>query len=45
MFLLAISVYGEQFSINKAVTFIFIWGALVVFSFDGIRNSRKKKNE
>lgn len=43
MFILAITVYGEQFSINKAVTFAFIWGALIVFSFDGMRNSRNNK--
>lgn len=43
MFILAVSLYGEVFTAEKAVTFGFIWAALVVFSFDGIRNSRKKK--
>lgn len=42
MFLLAVLVYGEAFTLDKAVTFGFIWSALVVFSFDGIRNGRKK---
>lgn len=43
MFLLAVAVYGEAFSLDKALTFVFIWGALVVFSFDGLRNSRRNK--
>ncbi|MBD1559640.1 EamA family transporter RarD [Vibrio sp. S9_S30] len=43
MFLLAVLVYGEAFTLDKAVTFGFIWSALVVFSFDGIRNGRKKR--
>ncbi|MEZ9710776.1 EamA family transporter RarD [Vibrio breoganii] len=43
MFILAITVYGEHFSINKAVTFLFIWAALVVFSFDGIKNARSNR--
>lgn len=42
MFLLAVLVYGEDFTADKAITFAFIWGALMVFSFDGIRYSRKK---
>ncbi|AXX61230.1 TPA: EamA family transporter RarD [Vibrio vulnificus] len=44
MFLLAVLIYGEAFTSDKALTFAFIWGALVVFSFDGLRyrrNSRK----
>ncbi|ELV8643778.1 EamA family transporter RarD [Vibrio vulnificus] len=44
MFLLAVLIYGEAFTTDKALTFAFIWGALVVFSFDGLRyrrNSRK----
>ncbi|WP_045623521.1 EamA family transporter RarD [Vibrio vulnificus] len=44
MFLLAVLIYGEAFTSDKALTFVFIWGALVVFSFDGLRyrrNSRK----
>ena len=43
MFLLAVLIYGETFTLAKAVTFAFIWGALVIFSFDGIRFSKKKK--
>ncbi|HAS8339899.1 EamA family transporter RarD [Vibrio vulnificus] len=44
MFLLAVLIYGEAFTSDKALTFAFIWEALVVFSFDGLRyrrNSRK----
>lgn len=42
MFLLAVLIYGEAFTADKALTFAFIWGALIVFSFDGLRYSRKK---
>ncbi|EPR4994929.1 EamA family transporter RarD [Vibrio navarrensis] len=40
MFLLAVLIYDEAFTSDKAITFAFIWGALVLFSFDGLRNSR-----
>ena len=43
MFLLAVLIYGEAFSTDKAITFAFIWAALVVFSFDGLRNNKKSK--
>ncbi len=43
MFLLAVLVYNEAFTTDKAVTFAFIWGALVVFSYDGLSNNRKRK--
>ena len=43
MFLLAVLIYGEPFTSDKAITFAFIWGALVVFSFDGLRNNRKSR--
>ncbi|WP_199437246.1 EamA family transporter RarD [Vibrio owensii] len=43
MFLLAVLIYGESFTSDKAITFAFIWGALVVFSFDGLRNNRKSR--
>jgi len=42
MFLLAVLIYGEAFTADKALTFAFIWGALIVFSFDGLRYSRRK---
>lgn len=43
MFLLAITVYGEQFTADKGYTFAFIWGALMLFSFDGIRGHRQNR--
>ncbi len=43
MFLLAVLIYGEPFTSDKAITFAFIWGALVVFSFDGLRKNRKSR--
>ena len=44
MFLLAVLIYGEAFTSDKAITFAFIWGALVIFSFDGLRNNKKNKH-
>ncbi|MBU2896608.1 EamA family transporter RarD [Vibrio hepatarius] len=41
MFMLAVLVYGEIFTTDKAITFAFIWGALVVFSFDGLTNNKR----
>ncbi|RJX68793.1 EamA family transporter RarD [Vibrio sinensis] len=43
MFTLAVLVYGEAFSPDKAITFGFIWAALVIFSFDGITTNRRSK--
>ncbi|MDN3608744.1 EamA family transporter RarD [Vibrio ostreicida] len=40
MFLLAVLVYDEAFTIDKAVTFACIWGALLIFSVDGFRASK-----
>ncbi|NAW62183.1 EamA family transporter RarD [Vibrio sp. V31_P5A7T61] len=40
MFLLAVLVYGEAFSADKAITFVFIWGALIAFSYDGLTYKR-----
>ncbi|MFA0087091.1 chloramphenical resistance permease RarD [Vibrio sp. 10N.286.49.C2] len=45
MFLLAVLVYGEAFAMDKALTFAFIWGALLVFSFDGLKNRTQKKSQ
>jgi chloramphenicol-sensitive protein RarD len=46
MFLLAIFVYEEPFSTDKAITFTFIWGALIVFSLDGLKfaSGNRKRN-
>lgn len=36
-FLLAIFIYNEDFNTDKLITFILIWLALVIFSFDSIK--------
>ncbi len=43
MFILAVVLYGENFTPDKAVTFAFIWCALILFSFDGLRNRKRKQ--
>ncbi|GLO62324.1 chloramphenicol resistance permease RarD [Vibrio sp. MACH09] len=45
MFLLAVLVYNEPFSSDKATTFTFIWSALVLFSFDGIRHAKNRRKQ
>jgi len=40
MFILAVSVYDEPFSLTDAVTFTFIWTALLIFSIDGFRQKK-----
>ncbi|XPV68954.1 MAG: EamA family transporter RarD [Halarcobacter sp.] len=39
-FLVAIFIYGENLNINKLITFIIIWIALAIFSFDIIKRRR-----
>lgn len=41
MFIIAVSLFDEAFSVPKMVTFGFIWTALVIYSLDSIRASRK----
>lgn len=43
MFLLAVLVYGEALTTDKVITFAFIWGALVIFSFDGLKASHRNR--
>ncbi|WP_261816282.1 EamA family transporter RarD [Vibrio gallicus] len=43
MFILAITLYGEQFSLNKASTFIFIWAALIVFTLESVKFSKDNR--
>ncbi|MYM61280.1 EamA family transporter RarD [Vibrio sp. OCN044] len=43
MFLLAVLVYGESFTIDKAITFAFIWSALVIFSYDGLKAKKHSR--
>lgn len=39
MFILAVSLYGEPFGVEKSITFGFIWTALAVFTLDIDRKS------
>jgi len=43
MLLLAVFLYDEPFAIQKAFTFALIWGALIVYTFDGARNNLKNR--
>lgn len=43
MFILGVVLYGEEINPATLTTFMFIWAALVVFSFDGIKTSRKNR--
>ena len=43
MFILGVVLYGEEINPATFTTFMFIWAALVVFSFDGLKASRKNK--
>ena len=45
MFLLAVIFYGEHMTPDKAVTFSFIWAALVLFIFDALWALRRAKTE
>ncbi|MGL5040791.1 MAG: EamA family transporter RarD [Aeromonas sp.] len=40
MFILAVTLYGEELAIDKQLTFACIWSALVLFTFDGLRQGR-----
>lgn len=42
MFLLAVFLYGEPLDNDRLITFGFVWSALVLFSFDSVRNYRRK---
>jgi chloramphenicol-sensitive protein RarD len=38
--LLAVFVYGEPFPVSRAVTFAFIWAALLIFTTEGLYHAR-----
>lgn len=42
MFVLAVFLYGEPLDEARLVTFAFVWTALLIFSFDSMRNYRKR---
>jgi chloramphenicol-sensitive protein RarD len=44
-FLLAVFLYGEHFGRAHVITFGCIWTALVIFTIDGVRRSRKPSAE
>lgn len=44
MFFMAVTFFGEAFSLDKATTFGFIWCALALFIYDAIRQSQKNKS-
>lgn len=43
MLILAVFLYDEHFAVEKAFTFTLIWGALVVYTFDGARNNLRNR--
>ena len=42
MFILAVTLYDEVFSIERAITFACIWGGLALYSWDSFRAANKK---
>jgi chloramphenicol-sensitive protein RarD len=42
-FLLAVLAFGEPFSIDHAITFVFIWTALAIFSVDRLRQANRDR--
>ncbi len=42
MFLLAVLVYGEPFTMVQLWTFVMIWTALAVYSIDSVRTYRRR---
>ncbi|WP_404342617.1 EamA family transporter RarD [Pseudoalteromonas mariniglutinosa] len=43
MFILAVSFYDEVFDAERIITFVCIWSALALFSWDSLRQSKKNK--
>ncbi|KKD59606.1 chloramphenical resistance permease RarD [Grimontia sp. AD028] len=43
MFMLAVGLYNEPFTTDKATTFAFIWTALAIFTFDAVRQRNKQR--
>ncbi|WP_076415156.1 EamA family transporter RarD [Shewanella sp. UCD-KL12] len=43
MFVLATTLYGEPFNLEKGITFAFIWGALIVFTVDMLYKRKAKQ--
>lgn len=45
MFMLAVGLYNEPFTADKATTFAFIWMALAIFTFDAVRQRNKQRQQ
>lgn len=45
MFILAVWLYGEPLDNARLVTFVFVWGALALFSWDSYRSYRQTKRQ
>ncbi|WP_281545935.1 EamA family transporter RarD [Grimontia sp. SpTr1] len=45
MFMLAVGLYNEPFTTDKATTFAFIWTALAIFTFDAVRSRSKQRSK
>lgn len=45
MFMLAVGLYSEPFTADKATTFAFIWMALAIFTFDAVRQRNKQRQQ
>ncbi|MDF2184844.1 EamA family transporter RarD [Grimontia hollisae] len=45
MFMLAVGLYSEPFTADKATTFAFIWMALAIFTFDAVRQRNKQRRQ
>jgi chloramphenicol-sensitive protein RarD len=43
MFILAITIYKESLSIDRLITFVMVWIALAIFSYDSLANFRKNR--
>lgn len=43
MFVMALTLFGETLSAPQLLTFGFIWSALLLLSFDGIKKARQKR--
>lgn len=43
-FLIAVFVYNEEFNLDKLITFVLIWIALIFFSLDSIKKIMKREN-
>jgi chloramphenicol-sensitive protein RarD len=44
MFILAVTLYGEELALDKMITFGCIWSALVLFSLDGLRSGKRRRD-